>query len=207
MTLRGGRDFVKNGDTWTIQKILASGDAIVKNTGHHGRIRLPAHYLASQCELGYASTIHRAQGMTVDTSHALASPRSDREGVYVQLTRGKRTNRLYVAIDDGDRLDDVLTAIAARRRTQLSATESITALHKELSAPGQLAAAFADVAERATTARLTGVLEHTLGLERAAAFLAADAYRALMRALGDAERAPVYWPCPSRSAGLYLVTQ
>ncbi|MFE7779453.1 AAA family ATPase, partial [Streptomyces sp. NPDC057445] len=55
MTLRGGRDFVKNGDTWTIQKILASGDAIVKNTGHHGRIRLPAHYLASQCELGYAS--------------------------------------------------------------------------------------------------------------------------------------------------------
>ncbi|MFE7779440.1 C-terminal helicase domain-containing protein, partial [Streptomyces sp. NPDC057445] len=141
------------------------------------------------CELGYASTIHRAQGMTVDTSHALASPRSDREGVYVQLTRGKRTNRLYVAIEDGDRLDDVLAAIAARRRTQLSATESITALHQELSAPGQLAAEFADVAERATTARLTGVLEHTLGLEGAAAFLAADAYRALMRAMSDAERA------------------
>ncbi|MFE7779432.1 hypothetical protein ACFU5O_37370, partial [Streptomyces sp. NPDC057445] len=141
------------------------------------------------CELGYASTIHRAQGMTVDTSHALASPRSDREGVYVQLTRGKRTNRLYVAIDDGDRLDDVLAAIAARRRTQLSATESITALHQEISAPGQLAAEFADVAERATTARLTGVLEHTLGLEPAAAFMAADAYPALMRAMSDAERA------------------
>ncbi|MEI5011955.1 helicase C-terminal domain-containing protein [Streptomyces sp. PmtA] len=106
--------------------------------------------------LGYASTIHRAQGMTVDTSHAIASARSTREGVYVQLTRGARTNRLYVALEDGDRLDDVLAAIAARRRAQMSATESITALQREISAPGQLAAQFADVAERATTARLTG---------------------------------------------------
>ncbi|MEU2057144.1 MobF family relaxase [Streptomyces bungoensis] len=81
MLVRGGRDFVKNGDTWTVTKILPDGDAIVRHTQHRGRIRLPADYLAAQCELGYASTIHRAQGMTVDTSHALASARSTREGV------------------------------------------------------------------------------------------------------------------------------
>ncbi|WP_406291613.1 MobF family relaxase [Streptomyces sp. NBC_00624] len=189
MTLRGGRDFVKNGDTWTIQTITKSGDVVVRHTGHRGRIRLPADYVAAQCELGYASTIHRAQGMTVDTSHALASTRSNREGVYVQLTRGARTNRLYVAIEDGDRLDDVLASIAARRSAQLSATESIAALEREVSAPGQLCAEFADVAERATTARLTGVLEHVLGADRAAAFMAADAYPSLIRALSDAERA------------------
>ncbi|MFE7328055.1 MobF family relaxase [Streptomyces sp. NPDC057565] len=189
MTLRGGRDFVKNGDTWTIQTITKSGDVVVRHTGHRGRIRLPADYVAAQCELGYASTIHRAQGMTVDTSHALASTRSNREGVYVQLTRGARTNRLYVAIDDGDRLDDVLASIAARRSTQLSATESIAALQKEVTAPGQLSAEFADVAERATAARLTGVLEHVLGFDRAAAFMAAGAHPALIRAMGDAERA------------------
>ncbi|MFJ5951418.1 MobF family relaxase [Streptomyces noursei] len=189
MTVRGGRDFVKNGDTWRVQKILADGDVVVRHTQHRGRIRLPANYAAAQCELGYASTIHRAQGMTVDTSHALASARSNREGVYVQLTRGARTNRLYVAIEDGDRLDDVLAQIAARRRAQLSATESITTLQREISAPGQLSAEFADVAERATTARLTGLLEHALGTDRAAMFLAADAYPALIRALSDAERA------------------
>ncbi|MFF2205185.1 MobF family relaxase [Streptomyces sp. NPDC058145] len=189
MMVRGGRDFVKNGDTWTITKILAGGDAIVRHTQHRGRIRLPADYLARQCELGYASTIHRAQGMTVDTSHALASARSTREGVYVQLTRGARTNRLYVAIEDGDRLDTVLAAIAARRRAQLSATESITALQQDIGAPGQLSAEFAEVAERATTARLTGLLEWTLGADRAATFLAADAYPALIRALHTAERA------------------
>ncbi|MEU1707573.1 hypothetical protein ABZ478_19500 [Streptomyces sp. NPDC005706] len=189
MLVRGGRDFVKNGDTWTVTKILPDGDAIVRHTRHRGRIRLPADYLASQCELGYASTIHRAQGMTVDTTHALASARSTREGVYVQLTRGTRTNRLYVTLDDGDRLDDVLASIAARRRVQLSATESIAALQREISAPGQLSAEFADVAERATTARLTGLLEDALGPDRAATFLAADAYPALIRALNTAERA------------------
>ncbi|MEV0965513.1 MobF family relaxase [Streptomyces sp. NPDC049910] len=189
MTVRGGRDFVKNGDTWHIQQILPGGDVVARHTRHRGRIRLPADYLAAQCELGYASTIHRSQGMTVDTSHAIASARSNREGVYVQLTRGARTNRLYVALEDGDRLDDVLTSIAARRRAQLSATESITALQREIAAPGQLSAEFADVAERATTARLTGLLEHTLGLDRAAMLMAADAYPALIRALHDTERA------------------
>ncbi|MFD6335083.1 MobF family relaxase [Streptomyces niveus] len=189
MTVRGGRDFVKNGDTWTVSKVLPGGDVVVRHTQHRGRIRLPAHYMATQCELGYASTIHRAQGMTVDTSHALASARSNREGVYVQLSRGARTNRLYVTIEDGDRLDDVLAQIAARRRAQLSATESITALQQEISAPGQLSAEFADVTERATTARLTGLLEHTLGPDRAAWFMSADACPALIRVLHDAERA------------------
>lgn len=188
MTVRGGKDFVKNGDTWTIQRILPGGDIVARHTQHHGRIRLPAPYVTAQCELGYASTIHRAQGMTVDTSHALASARSHREGVYVQLTRGARTNRLYLALDDGDHLDDVLAAIAARRRAQLSATETIASLQHDLHAPGQLSAEFADVAERATTARLTGLLEHTLGPDRAAMFMAADAYPALIRALHDAER-------------------
>ncbi|WP_330342642.1 MobF family relaxase [Streptomyces sp. NBC_00557] len=189
MLVRGGRDFVKNGDTWTITKLLPGGDAVARHTQHRGRIRLPAAYLATHCELGYASTIHRAQGMTVDTSHALASPRSTREGVYVQLTRGARTNRLYVALEDGDHLNDVLRSIAARRRAELSATESITALQREISAPGQLSAEFADASERATRARLTGLLQHTLGADRAAWFMAADAYPALIRALNDAERA------------------
>lgn len=189
MTVRGGRDFVKNGDTWTVQQILPGGDVVVRHTQHRGRIRLPADYMSAQCELGYASTIHRAQGMTVDTSHALASARSNREGVYVQLTRGARTNRLYVALEDGDRLDDVLASIAARRRAQLSATESIAALQQEIAAPGQLSTEFADVAERATTARLTGLIEHALGPGRAAMFMAADAYPALVRVLHDAERA------------------
>ncbi|GGZ24679.1 hypothetical protein GCM10010300_80170 [Streptomyces olivaceoviridis] len=72
----------------------------------------------------------------------------------------------------------VLATIAARRRAQLSATESIAALQQQTAAPGQLSAEFADVAERAITARLTGLLERTQGARRAATFMAADAYPA-----------------------------
>ncbi|MFD0432206.1 hypothetical protein ACFQ60_48155 [Streptomyces zhihengii] len=176
MTVRGGRDFVKNGDTWTVQQILPSNDIVARHIGHRGRIRLPADYVAAHCELGYASTIHRSQGMTVDTSHALASARSTRADVYVQLTRGARTNRLYVALEDGAHLDDALAAIAARRRAHVPATETIAALQQDRARPRQLSAEYADVAERATTARLTGLLEHALGPDQSALLMAADAY-------------------------------
>jgi len=189
MTVRGGKDFVKNGDTWTLETILPGGDAVVRHTRHRGRIRLAADYLAAHTELGYAATVHRAQGLTVDASHALATAHSTRESVYVQLTRGARTNRLYVALDDGAALDQVLATIAARRRTHLSATDTLAALQRQATAPNRLAAAYAHAAEHATTARLTGTLERALGIQQAAALLATDAYPALIRALAEAERA------------------
>src|SRR3546814_5578765 len=36
---------------------------------------------------GYAATIHKAQGMTVDRAHMLATPGMDRHGAYVGMTR------------------------------------------------------------------------------------------------------------------------
>ena len=47
-------------------------------------------------ELGYAMTAHRAQGRTVDTAHAMVSPTTTREVLYVMATRGREVNRLYV---------------------------------------------------------------------------------------------------------------
>ncbi|WP_146075770.1 hypothetical protein [Streptomyces sp. Ru62] len=58
--MSGGRDFIKSGDTWTVQQILPDGDVLVRHTQHRGRIRLPADYLAARCDLGYASTVRRA---------------------------------------------------------------------------------------------------------------------------------------------------
>ncbi|MFB7287819.1 MobF family relaxase [Actinacidiphila glaucinigra] len=189
-TVRGGLDFVKNGDTWTVQSIEPGGALVVRHTGHRGRVRLPAGYVAAHCELGYASTIHRAQGMTVDTSHALATPGSTREGVYVQLTRGRHTNCLYLALDyDGQDVSRVLETIAARRRTQVSATETTAELQQQAIDPATLAAQYTDAAAAATTTRLAVVLEQALGAGQAAAVLAADAFPALSRALLDAERA------------------
>ncbi len=55
-----------------------------------GAVLLPASYVREHVELAYASTAHRAQGRTVDTAHALVSPTTTREVLYVSATRGAR---------------------------------------------------------------------------------------------------------------------
>ena len=64
--------------------------------GRSGELVLPAAYVREHVELGYASTAHRAQGRTVDTSHAMISATTTREVLYVAATRGRDSNRLYV---------------------------------------------------------------------------------------------------------------
>jgi ATP-dependent exoDNAse (exonuclease V) alpha subunit len=66
-------------------------------------VRLPAAYVQSSAELGYATTVHAAQGVSVDTMHGLATGDESRQQLYTMLTRGKITNHLYVqTVGDGD---------------------------------------------------------------------------------------------------------
>ena len=51
-------------------------------------------------ELGYARTVHAAQGLTVDRSLLLVDGPVDGRAVYVGLTRGQLSNDAYVAVDD-----------------------------------------------------------------------------------------------------------
>ena len=68
----------------------------VQRANGGGVVVLPADYVAEHVELAYASTAHRAQGRTVDTAHAMVSPTTTREVLYVSATRGRESNRLYV---------------------------------------------------------------------------------------------------------------
>ncbi|ADG80824.1 TrwC relaxase OS=Tsukamurella paurometabola (strain ATCC 8368 / DSM / CCUG 35730 / CIP 100753/ JCM 10117 / KCTC 9821 / NBRC 16120 / NCIMB 702349 / NCTC 13040) OX=521096 GN=Tpau_4256 PE=4 SV=1 [Tsukamurella paurometabola] len=67
---RGGshdRMPIANGELWTVEKIDRDGGITARNIDDGGRIELPADYLRANTELGYALTIHRSQGATVDT--------------------------------------------------------------------------------------------------------------------------------------------
>jgi conjugative relaxase-like TrwC/TraI family protein len=88
--------WVKNGDVWTVAATHVDGSMTVTRVSGHGSVVLPASYVAKNVELAYASTAHRAQGRTVDTAHAFASPTTTREVLYVSLTRGSESNHLYV---------------------------------------------------------------------------------------------------------------
>jgi hypothetical protein len=49
---------------------------------------------------GYAATIHKAQGMTVDRTHVLATPGLDAHGSYVALSRHRDGVELHYGRDD-----------------------------------------------------------------------------------------------------------
>ncbi|XVV02673.1 MobF family relaxase [Actinosynnema sp. CA-248983] len=89
-------DHVKNGDLWTVLRRNPDGSLKARHHKHHGSITLPAHYVKHFVELGYAATIHRTQGLTVDNAHATLSPHATRELATVALSRGTNQNHLYL---------------------------------------------------------------------------------------------------------------
>ena len=94
---------MKNGDRWTITHISRHGDLTVRHTRSHLTARLPAHYVDESAELGYATTIHAAQGVTADTMHGLVTGQESRQQLYTMLTRGRTANHLYLqVVGDGD---------------------------------------------------------------------------------------------------------
>ena len=57
---------------------------------------LPAGYVEQHVQLGYAGTIHGAQGATVDTTHTVLAGTESRQSLYVALSRGRLENHLYL---------------------------------------------------------------------------------------------------------------
>jgi conjugative relaxase-like TrwC/TraI family protein len=82
-------DWVKNGDRWTITHISRQGDLSVQHNRSQLTARLPAAYVREFTRLGYATTIHAAQGVTADSMHGLVAGLESRQQLYIMLTRGR----------------------------------------------------------------------------------------------------------------------
>ena len=96
-------DWVKNGDRWTITRIGRRGDLMVRHNRSKLTVRLPIDYVRESTGLGYASTIHTAQGVSADTMHGLLTGQESRQQLYTMLTRGRHANHLYLqVVGDGD---------------------------------------------------------------------------------------------------------
>ena len=81
----------------------AAGLVVTLDTGQ--RVVLPAEYVQSSTSLGYALTVFRSQGITVDHAFGLAGAGLSQEAGYTQLSRGRLSNNLYVASSDNPRWD------------------------------------------------------------------------------------------------------
>jgi len=153
--LKTARGYVRNGDLWDVHHIDPDGSltvapartrlarrGVVGTPGSQDSdpVVLPAAYVADHVELAYATTTHRAQGITVDRAHVLTHAGMTRENLYVAMTRGREANHLYVATDtldtDCDTLPDphagldahdILTRVLATTGAEQSATTTIAA--------------------------------------------------------------------------------
>lgn len=211
LIVNSGQDFVKNGDLWRVTGLHDDGRITAQHIQHGGKVTLPAHYVEQSVELGYASTIHRAQGSTVDTSHALVDASTDRAGAYVALTRGRENNQLYVSLADGEKRDDVLDRITGAYERDLTVHESVDQLRAEHRNLATLIAQHEDISELAVQKvmepylmeGMSRVKEHPVrdkdsgqiidhtpadGAADAKAVLASPAWPALAHDMGEAYR-------------------
>lgn len=98
-TRRNDRDLaVANRDTWTITGIGDDGSLTI--TGRNGTRSLPAAYTREHVELAYATTIHGAQGETVDTAHLCLGEGTGAAAAYVAMTRGRDANTAHLVAED-----------------------------------------------------------------------------------------------------------
>lgn len=97
--LENNRDLgVKNGLGGWLEAVAAD-HLLIRPDGRAGALRIDlAQYRA--LDHGYASTIHKAQGATVDRSFVLASPGMDRHLTYVAMTRHREEVQLFAARDE-----------------------------------------------------------------------------------------------------------
>lgn len=97
MFLRNDRALkVKNGTVGTIERI-GGGRLEIAAAGRAVSVD-PAAY--RDLAHGYAATVHKAQGVTVDRAFLLASPAFDRHLAYVGLSRHRESVCLHWAVED-----------------------------------------------------------------------------------------------------------
>jgi Ti-type conjugative transfer relaxase TraA len=117
MFLRNERSMgVKNGSLGTLERIDGAALTVRLDGAERREVRFDLKDYA-QIDHGYASTIHKSQGVTVDHGHLLASDGLDRHAAYVGMSRHRETLAVHYGADDfKDR--DQLTRTLGRERAK-----------------------------------------------------------------------------------------
>jgi len=105
---------VKNGTLGTIARVNAQSMAVRTDDGRSVQFDFKDY---NKIDHGYAATIHKAQGMTVDRTHVLATPGMDTHSSYVALSRHRDGMDLHYGRDDfanPDRLTRTLSRDRAK---------------------------------------------------------------------------------------------
>ena len=88
---------VKNGTLGQVERVSPDSMAVRLDDGRSVAFDLKDY---AHVDHGYAATIHKSQGVTVDRAHVLATPGMDRHSAYVALSRHRDGVQLHYGRDD-----------------------------------------------------------------------------------------------------------
>jgi Ti-type conjugative transfer relaxase TraA len=103
---------VKNGTLGTIEEVNTQSLTVRADDGRNVSFDLEDY---NKLDHGYAATIHKAQGMTVDRTHVLATPGMDAHGSYVALSRHRDGMELHYGRDDFAGQDEFINTLSRDR--------------------------------------------------------------------------------------------
>jgi hypothetical protein len=188
--------------------LMAAGDGTdvteLSAQARAGRVTLPAGYVRTQVHLLYATTAHRAQGVTADTAHPLIIQGMTREIPYVLASRARENTAFYVAthdlpLDEDARVDrvrsdprsyaarEVLLNILATEGAALSATETITIAQEEAGSLATLVPRYLHAAHQYAEGRYRDITIQIFGEHDGQDLIADPAWGTVVRRLFDAE--------------------
>ncbi|OJG06119.1 ATP-dependent RecD-like DNA helicase [Pseudonocardia autotrophica] len=84
-----------NRSTYTVTGLRGDGGLTVTPTLGGDPLQLPPDYVRDHLSLAYASTVHAAQGRTVDRAHTVVGSTTDASALYVGMTRGRASNTAW----------------------------------------------------------------------------------------------------------------
>jgi len=113
---------VANRQTWTVAGIGQDGSLVLHGNGRDREI--PAAYATRFVELAYATTVHGAQGETVDSAHVLIGEHTGAKAAYVAMTRGRASNTAHLVAESVEDARKQWVEVFSRDRADLGPAHS-----------------------------------------------------------------------------------
>jgi len=108
---------VKNGTLGTIEQVSEQSMSVRTDDGRYVSFDIKDY---NRIDHGYAATIHKSQGMTVDRTHVLATPGLDAHGGYVALSRHRDGMDLHYGRDDFASQDRLVNTLSRDRSKDMA---------------------------------------------------------------------------------------
>lgn len=118
MFLKNERELgVKNGTLGSVQSVTQTRMAVMLDDGRSIAFDVKDY---ANVDHGYAATVHKSQGVTVDRVHVLATPGLDRHAAYVALSRHRDSVDLHYGRDDFSDQGKLVRALSRERSKDMA---------------------------------------------------------------------------------------